>query len=458
MPVINVNVDKLDLDLDNPRYEQQGSQREALEMMLTSEPKKTQALAQHIIDNGLNPTDLITVIPGTGDRFIVVEGNRRSAVLRALRKPALLDSLPQTSALSGMVKKMRVLAVQAKELDLVNIDVALFDSREEANVWIALKHTGENGGAGTVPWDGLQTARFRKGDAATSLLEYGKQQGWFTEQDINGNRAFPVSTLARLIGDPDVRAVLGLELRHGQLSSTVPPAELAKGVKRVVGDLLGDHWTVTKLKSKKDREGYVAQLPASARPNLKKSGESWPVGHDANQSKPANAAGPAKVTSKPTSRLRTTLIPPSFIASINSPRINDIYRDLKRISVHTHPNACAVLLRVLIELSVDELIESKAVTVETQAPKRSNPSLADKINASVQWMRDNRMLTKQAAEGVKKHGAADDSAAANSPTASVTTLHAFMHNRYASPIPTELNAMWSNGIEAFMGSLLKAIK
>ena len=97
MPVINVNVDKLDLDLDNPRYEQQGSQREALEMMLTSEPKKTQVLAQHIIDNGLNPTDLITVIPGTGDRFFVVEGNRRSAVLRALRKPALLDSLPQTS-------------------------------------------------------------------------------------------------------------------------------------------------------------------------------------------------------------------------------------------------------------------------------------------------------------------------------------------------------------------------
>ncbi|MDR6153869.1 hypothetical protein QF021_001958 [Acidovorax delafieldii] len=457
MPVINVNIDKLDLDLDNPRYEQQGSQREALEMMLTSEPKKIQALAQHIIDNGLNPTDLITVIPGAGDRFIVVEGNRRTAVLRALRKPALLDSLPQTSALSGMVKKVRSLAVQASEQDLVSIDVAHFDSREEANVWIALKHTGENGGAGIVPWDGLQTARFRKGDAATSLLEYGKQQGWFTEQDINGNRPFPISTLARLVGDPDIRAVLGLELRHGQLSATVPSTELAKGVKRVVGDLLGDYWTVTKLKSKKDREGYAAQLPASARPSLKTQVEPWPVGHDAHQSKPANAEGVAKAISKPTSRLRTTLIPPSFIASINSPRINDIYRDLKRINVHTHPNACAVLLRVLIELSVDELIESKAVPVETQAPKRSSPTLADKINASVQWMRDNRMLTKQAAEGVRKHGG-NDSDVVNSPTASVTTLHAFMHNRYASPLPSELNAMWSNGIEAFMGSLLKAIK
>lgn len=100
MTVISVHVDKLDFDLDNPRNEQQGSQREALEVMLTSEPKKSQVLAQHIIDNGLNPTDLIAVIPSTGDRFTVVEGNRRAAVLRVLLKPALLDSLPQSAGLA----------------------------------------------------------------------------------------------------------------------------------------------------------------------------------------------------------------------------------------------------------------------------------------------------------------------------------------------------------------------
>jgi hypothetical protein len=455
MAVISVHVDKLDLDLDNPRNEQQGSQREALEVMLTSEPKKSQALAQHIIDNGLNPTDLIAVIPSTGDRFTVVEGNRRAAVLRALLKPALLDSLPQSAALAGMVKKLRTFAAQAKELGLNKIDVAFFNSRDEANVWIALKHTGENGGAGTVNWDGIQTARFRKGDAATSLIEYGKQQGWFTEQDISGNRAFPVSTLARLIGDPDVRAALGLDLRQGHLSSTVPPAELAKGVKRVVADLLGDHWTVTKLKSKKDREDYIAQLPASARPNLKKAETPWTIGQDPTPSKPASSTGPAKVSSKPTSRLRTTLIPSSFIASISSPRINDIYRDLKRINVHNHANASAVLLRVLIELSVDELIESKAVPVQTQTPKRQ-PTLAEKINASIQWLRDGRMLTKQAAEMAKKLGGIEE-ANPNGQTASVTTLHAFMHNRFASPIPTELNAIWS-GVEPFMSALFKAIK
>lgn len=454
MPVIYVAVDKLDLDLDNPRNEQQGSQREALELMLTSEPKKTLALAQHIIENGMNPTDLMAVIPGTKGRFTVVEGNRRCAVLRALIKPALLDSLPQASALSGMVKKMRVLAVQAKEMGLDQVNVALFDSRDEANVWIALKHTGENGGAGTVPWDGIQAGRFRKGDAATSLIEFGKQHGWFTEQDISGARAFPISTLARLIGDPEVRALLGLELRQGQLSSSVPIAELAKGVKRVVADLAGDYWTVTKLKSKQNREDYAAQLPASARPNLKKTVAPWPVALDAHASKSADAAGSTKTTSKPTSRSRTTLIPPSFIASISSPRINDIYRDLKRINVHRHANAAAVLLRVLIELSVDELIESKAVAIQARVPKR--PTLAEKINASTQWLRDSRMLNKQAAEMIKKLGGNEETDSA-SPAASVTTLHAFMHNRYASPIPTELNAIWS-GIEPFMGALFKATK
>jgi hypothetical protein len=353
-----------------------------------------------------------------------------------------------------MVKKMRVLAVQAKDMGLETIDVVLFGSREEANIWIALKHTGENGGAGTVQWDGIQTGRFRKGDAATSLIEFGKQQGWFTEHDISGTRSFPISTLARLIGDPDVRAVLGLELRQGKLSSTVPAAELAKGVKRVIADLTGDYWTVTKLKRKEDREAYAAQLPASARPNLKKSGEPWIVGDDPHQSLPATASVSAKVSSKPTSRMRTTLIPPSFIASIRPSRINDIYRDLKRINVHNHANACAVLLRVLIELSVDELIESKAVSVQAHTSKR--PTLAEKINGSIQWLRDSRTLNKQAAEMVKKLGGIED-VDANSATASVTTLHAFMHNRYASPIPTELNAIWS-GIDPFMNALFRAIK
>ncbi|MDY0035563.1 MAG: hypothetical protein RBS05_06600 [Zoogloea oleivorans] len=455
MPVITAEVDKLDLDLNNPRYEQQGSQREALELMLTSEPKKAQALALHIIENGMNPTDLIAVIPGIGDRFVVVEGNRRAAVLRALIKPALLDSLPHSSSLSGMVKKVRALAQQAKGMDLDKINVALFDSREEANVWIALKHTGENGGAGTVPWDGIQTGRFRKGDAATSLIEFGKQQGWFTEQDISGNRAFPVSTLARLIGDPDVRAALGLVLNKGQLSSTVPAAELAKGVKRVVSDLAaGDKWTVTNLKKKEDREKYVAQLPMSARPNLERASEPWSIGDGPQQSKPANTASAEKVISKPSSRLRSSLIPPGFIASISSPRINDIYRELKRINVHTHPNASAVLLRILIELSIDELIESRTITVTTRSTKR--PTLAEKINASIQWLRDSRLLNKQAAEMVGKLGGNEDSDS-NSAAASVTTLHAFMHNRHASPIPTELNAIW-DGIEPFMSALFKAFR
>lgn len=455
MPVILVDVDKLDLDLDNPRNEQQGSQREALELMLTSEPKKTQALAQHVVENGMNPTDLIAVIPGNGDRFVVVEGNRRAAVLRALIKPALLDSLPQATALPSMVKKVRSLAQQAKNMELDKVNVALFDSREEANVWIALKHTGENGGAGTVPWNGIQTARFRKGDAATSLIEFGKHQGWFTEQDISGTRAFPVSTLARLIGDPDVRAALGLELHKGQLASTVPTTELAKGIKRVVADLaIGDKWTVTNLKRKEDREKYIAQLPAAARPNLKKFIEPWSIGHIAAQSKAANAPGTDKVNSKPSSRLRSSLIPPGFIASINSPRINEIYRELKRLNVHTYPNATAVLLRVLIELAVDELIESKAVTVKTHTPKR--PTLAEKIDTSIQWLRDSRLLNKQAAEMVKKLGG-NEAADPNHAAASVTTLHAFMHNRYASPIPTEMNAIW-NGIEPFMSALFKACK
>src|SRR3546814_16368542 len=64
-----------------------------------------------------------------------------------------------------------------------------FESREDADIWIPLKHTGENEGAGTVPWDGTQRARFRKGDAGLNLLDFGKANNWFTEEDLTDRAA-----------------------------------------------------------------------------------------------------------------------------------------------------------------------------------------------------------------------------------------------------------------------------
>jgi hypothetical protein len=46
-------------------------------------------------------------------------------------------------------------------------------------------------------------------------------------------------------------------------------------------------------------------------------------------------------------------VPTTCVINIPRPRINDIYRELLKLNVDDFPNACAVSLRVFVELGVD---------------------------------------------------------------------------------------------------------
>jgi hypothetical protein len=136
---LTVPVSKLDFDLHNPRYPVQNSDREALEKILLSSTPKSVKLAEHIVKHGQNPADPIYVIQD-GSRYTVLEGNRRTAVLKILSKPLLLDSIPPGPGVPAFCRKMKTLA--AKAANVSKVTVLQFASRKDADVWITLKHTG----------------------------------------------------------------------------------------------------------------------------------------------------------------------------------------------------------------------------------------------------------------------------------------------------------------------------
>ena len=67
---------------------------------------------------------------------------------------------------------------------------------------------------------------------------------------------------------------------------------------------------------------------------------------------------------------RTALIPRECHLNINPPRINSIYIELLTLTVNQYANACAVLFRVFIELSVDHAIEQNTLMTEEAAEMR----------------------------------------------------------------------------------------
>ena len=447
MTIITVPTSKLDFDLQNPRYTKQNSQREALERILLDSPTKTIKLAEHIVANGQNPIDLVAAIETGNKRYIVLEGNRRTAVLKILSKPILLDAFPANAGISVFIKRMKHLAKQAPASSINKIGLVTFASREDADVWINLKHTGENDGAGTVPWDGMQRARFRKGDAGLNLLDFGKMNSWFTEEELTNRGAFPISTLNRLLGDPSVREALGIELSSGVLQSRVPLNELKKGVRTIVSDLASGNWNVTMLKSKDDRRKYLEQIPESALPTKEKIDAAWPI--DSQKPEITETKPSSKPVDRTKSLVRSTLIPRNFVinSSPTSPRLEKILRELKQLSVEKHENAVAVLLRTYIELSLDDFIARENVIVVKKNVKAPQASLADKaVSVASDLKKQGKLDKTQEAIVNRLTGSGGDPKAES---ASITTLHSFVHSRHASPIGSELKTIWDN-ISSFM--------
>lgn len=442
---LTVPVSKLDFDLHNPRYPVQSSDREALEKILLSSMPKSVRLAEHIVRYGQNPTDLIAVIQD-GSRFTVLEGNRRTSVLKVLAKPLLLDSLPAGTGVPTFIKRMKALA--AKAIDVNKVTVVLFPSREAADVWINLKHTGPNDGAGTVPWDSTAKSRYsNKGDIGLALLDFGKANNWFTDDDLKNSTGgpFPLSTLNRLLGDPSVRNALGLDLLEGSLVSNVPVGELAKGVRQVVADLSTATWNVTRLKLKGDRKKYLEQFPTKSLPEQTSVvSPPWQVDVETALPEPQRPAPPKP---KPKSAARKTLIPKDFViaTSPDSPRLNRILTELKKLEVDKQENAVAVLFRTYIELSLDDYIARTKIKVQMSRPPQA--SLAEKAKSAAAHLKSLTLLDKNQAANVDRLVGIDSNPKAE--PGSITTLHSFVHSRHSNPIPSELKIAWDN-IAPFM--------
>ncbi|MDO8050725.1 hypothetical protein O3301_19875 [Janthinobacterium sp. SUN211] len=445
---ITVPVSKLDFDLQNPRYPVQNSDREALEKILLSSMPKSLKLAEHIVKYGQNPTDLIIVIEN-GTRYTVLEGNRRTSVLKVLSKPVLLDSMPTGAGVPAFCKRMKALATKANNSTVNKVTVVLFPSRIAADPWINLKHTGPNDGAGTVPWDSIAKSRYsNKGDIGLELLDFGKANNWFTDDDLKNSSGgpFPLSTLNRLLGDPQIRTALGLDLLNGVLLSRVSVDELAKGVKQVVADLSTAKWNVTKLKLKGDRKNYLQQFPAASLPQEAAGGAAaWQVDVESvPQPAPQEPTAPKP---RQKSSTRKALIPKDFVitTSPKSPRLNRILAELKKMEVEKQENAVAVLFRTYIELTLDDYIARTSLKFAMSRPPQA--SLAEKAKGAAAHLKTLGLLDKNQSANVDRLVGINSDP--KSEFGSITTLHSFVHSRHSNPIPSELQLAWDN-IAPFM--------
>ncbi|MBX3069012.1 MAG: hypothetical protein KF883_00790 [Thermomicrobiales bacterium] len=143
------------LDSENPRLpDGTTNDREAINRLLAEGYEQLIALARDLAERGqANPTELPIVLKHDS-KYIVLEGNRRFAALRLLGDPKLADDAVHRAAFERVAKKGK----QAPK----SVYCAVAASRDEADHWITLRHTGANDGVGVRGWSAEQNARHRR--------------------------------------------------------------------------------------------------------------------------------------------------------------------------------------------------------------------------------------------------------------------------------------------------------
>jgi len=378
-------------------------------------------------------------------KFIVIEGNRRVLAIKLLKNPSLIADLEMPEAF----KKRRQKAALAFDVKTVEpVDCFEVTDRTQGNDWVRQRHIGADSGRGIVDWSSIASSRFRGRDPALQALDFVLEHAGLTDdqtEQVTGK--FPLTTLDRLLSTPSVRTAIGFEIDKGKLLTQLPPEEALKPLKRIVLDLAEKKINVTKLKSKDQQNEYINNLKSADRPNLtKKSGAPAAVESMTQKDFAAKPSSTGKKprTGKPSPRIH--IVSKSSKLKVTVPKIAGVYEELRTLLLSKHVHAIGVLLRVFVEMSVDEyLTKTACMPLTFKHPKSGHvgdKSLKTKVKEAIDHMVANGAEAKDFL-GVTK-GLTDP----NHPF-SIDTLHAYIHNRFFTPVDTHLTAAWDNAQPLF---------
>ena len=147
-----VSLTRIYLDPENPRHEKLPDEPSIIKHLISKE--KVRALAKSIAEEGgTSPIELIALVqhPKVKTGYVVVEGNRHICALKLLQDPDKAGSEKEKRYFANLAQGM------LHAIDKVNAMV--FDSRDAARRWFALRHEGEQDGVGTKAWDADQKTR-----------------------------------------------------------------------------------------------------------------------------------------------------------------------------------------------------------------------------------------------------------------------------------------------------------
>lgn len=434
------------LDTENPRLaDDKQNQPATLKAILADQSDKVMVLARDIARNGLNPLDRFMVMqaPDDANDYIALEGNRRLTALKLLANPKLGTDL----LAKAQVSKLEKLSVEAGIDNTMLLSCAVVADRGEARHWLRLRHGGQMKGAGVVEWGATEGQRFEartdKASPELQVLSLLVEKEHITREQLD---SISITALRRLFADDAVRQKLGIEInrKQAEVKKLYPEKEVLKGLTAVAEKLADEDFKVRDIYAADDRKAFVSSIKSSQLPNPKaKLAKAEPLGTGSVGVLGGIAAGGGP-TGKGGGKKATTrryVAPTKPALKIDNPRIKDIYIELQSLRLEEQTNAGGVMMRVFLELSVDQFIKKHKLG------KRD--SLRKKVIAVKDHFKATGVMTDSELAPVQK-AISDGSFFATS----IDTFNAYVHNEHFSPTPKEVRLAWDH-LQGFFVNIWK---
>lgn len=250
-----IDIGRIFLDLENPRHEQYETEAQVIDYLCRYE--NILPLARDIAQFGMNPMELLAIIPNDGEHseteggFMVAEGNRRLCALKLLDDP---DRAP-----TKFRKQFDELAVAFNGID--ELPCMVFPDRESVKMWLSRIHEGQQGGIGRKQWNADQTARHSgstKNKIALALLDYAEGEGFISAEARKGK----LTTVQRYLVSGAVRDALGIDATDtSNIRRNRPKAEFDMLLQRFLTDLLSGY--VNSRSNKEQHEAYAREIAST---------------------------------------------------------------------------------------------------------------------------------------------------------------------------------------------------
>lgn len=446
-PTKRLSVASLHLDAKNPRLGRETSARAPREIIqYLFDHDKALEVAQSIAYRGYFPNEPLLVIEENG-RYVVVEGNRRLAALKALREPGLLEG-PLERQVERLARRISDLQAIAK------VPVTIAPSRRATDRQIAGRHIG----APVLAWQAENRASFilekleegydndeLRDDLGFTLADIQQARQTRAIADmarsldlpeevkakLDNPRAKLFTTLERVFDSSVGRDYLKVEPdpEHG-LRGITTKGEFIRGFTKLVTDVALGKQSSRTLNTNDNIKAYFESwtprdLPTSKRGSFVPS----EVIQGRSVASPSRKPEPEPSPRRPQQETKTVL-PRNLKIRFGNDRLLDIRRELTKLKRADFPNAGAVLLRVFFELSVINYLERSGELPEIieRIEKKENRKLPFGVPTMKQLVPEITRIARErlsASDAKKVEKAIRYDAAA---PFTISELHGFVHS------------------------------